>query len=129
MQRELVNHLTFGTHLFCSEEAHLEAGLQKFSGFRQLKRLTKAAKLEGQEEVQIVIIELCHAGAEPELMRLAICDLRRDHTFGGEVISTSNAWYLYLASLGHKRNCYLAQASLGSEWHHENCFEPEQIRI
>ena len=29
------------------EEAHLEAGLQK-SGFRQLKRLTKAAKLEGQ---------------------------------------------------------------------------------
>lgn len=50
------------------EEAHLEAGLQK-SGFRQLKRLTKAAKLEGQEEVQIVIIELCHADAEPEVIR------------------------------------------------------------
>jgi len=50
------------------EEAHLEAGLQT-SGFRPLKRLTKAAKLEGQEEVQIVIIELCHAGAEPEVIR------------------------------------------------------------
>ena len=25
-------------------------------------------------EVQIVIIELCHAGAEPEVIRLVICD-------------------------------------------------------
>jgi len=35
------------------EEAHLEAGLQK-SGFRQLKRLTKAAKLEGQGHAMMI---------------------------------------------------------------------------
>ena len=51
------------------EEAHLEVQLKKCQAFRTLKRLTKSAQLEGQEEVQIVILELCHASAEPEIIR------------------------------------------------------------
>ena len=48
----------------------------------------------GCSKVQIVIIELCHAGAEPEVIRLVICD-------GGGCLE---CWWVLRCFLNYKRH-------------------------